>query len=58
VKQSIGKKFRISPRKMIRSKNSDDLDDVIKSNKTYFCSELAATAYKRCGILDKDIAAS
>lgn len=42
----------------MRSKNTEDLDQKIRNDRTFFCSELVATAYKRCGILDKDIAAS
>jgi hypothetical protein len=34
------------------------MDKVIKNDKTFFCSELVATALKRCGLLDPEKAAS
>lgn len=58
VKQSIGKKFKINPTKIFRKKCSNDTALTIKGEKTYFCSELVACAYKRLGILDQEIAAS
>ena len=58
VKQSIGKQYKINPVKLLRRRNENDNSEQIKDSKTYFCSELVATAYKRVGILDKDIAAS
>jgi uncharacterized protein YycO len=34
------------------------MDKNLKSDKTFFCSELLATAYKRCGVLSEGVAAS
>ncbi len=58
VKQTIGKRFKINATKILRKKCESDTAEVIKDDKTYFCSELVASAYKRLGLLDKDLAAS
>jgi len=58
IKQSLGKPFKINAMKLFRNKNDEDSAPVIKSNKSYFCSELVATAYKRLGLLDPEKAAS
>jgi len=55
---TIGKKFRINPSKLIRKKNEEDDTDEIKEDKGYFCSELVASALKRVGLLDKELASS
>ena len=58
IKQSIGKRFKINASKIFRKKCESDTAEVIKDDKTYFCSELVASAYKRLGLLDKELAAS
>lgn len=49
-------KYRLNPAKIFRKKYEDDAEN-IKFDKTYFCSELVASAYKCLGILPKEIAA-
>jgi uncharacterized protein YycO len=44
--------------KLFRNKNDQDSAQVIKENKSYFCSELVATAFKRLGLLEPEKAAS
>lgn len=34
------------------------MDEKIKEDKTFFCSELIATAFKRCGLMENKKAAS
>ena len=58
VKQSVGKKFKVNPSKLLRKKCDSDTNNIIKDDKTYFCSELVASAFKRLGILDSELAAS
>lgn len=57
IRTVIGKKYRLNPTKIFRRKYEKDSDN-IKHDKSYFCSELVASAYKRLGLLPKDIAAS
>ncbi|CDW74624.1 UNKNOWN [Stylonychia lemnae] len=58
VQQSVGKKFKVNASKLLRKKCESDTQSVIKGDKTYFCSELVASAYKRLGILEYELAAS
>lgn len=44
--------------KLLRSTNDGDRADHIKDSKSFFCSELVATALKRVGLLDPNLAAS
>lgn len=50
-------KYKLNPSKIFRKKNLYDAEN-IKEDKSYFCSELVASAYKCMGILPKDISAS
>ncbi|CAK74538.1 unnamed protein product (macronuclear) [Paramecium tetraurelia] len=54
VKGSIGKRYQMSPSKLIKrfTKSSESIDDLEKEDKTFFCSELIAAAYKKMGIID------
>jgi len=58
VKQTLGKPFKLNAHKLFRSKNEEDKDECIKPTKSFFCSELVATAYKRLGLLEEDKSAS
>ena len=58
VKQVVGKRFKLNPVKLLRKANERDLDHQIKEDKSFFCSELIATALKRVGLLASDVAAS
>jgi hypothetical protein len=58
VRQTLGKPFKINPMKLLRSTNDGDHADRIKETKSFFCSELVATALKRVGLLDPELAAS
>ena len=42
----------------MRKTNDQDSAEKIRDNKSFFCSELVATAYKRLGLLEKEKAAS
>jgi hypothetical protein len=57
IKTVIGMKYKLNPTKIFRKKYENDCDN-IKGDKSYFCSELVASAYKCLGILPKDISAS
>ena len=50
-------RYKLNPSKIFRKKYSNDSDN-IKEDKSYFCSELVASAYKRMGLLPRDISAS
>lgn len=58
VRQTLGKPFKINPMKLLRNTNDQDHAGKIKESKSYFCSELVATAYKRLNLLDPEKAAS
>lgn len=50
-------KYRLNPSKIFRKKFENDSEN-ISEDKSYFCSELVASAYKCLGLLPKDISAS
>lgn len=56
----IGKKFSVNIKKLLKKKSENlDIDSgKCFENKTFFCSELVAAAYKVLGILPKEVAAS
>jgi hypothetical protein len=58
VRQTLGKPFKINPIKLLRSTNDWDQAEKIKDTKSFFCSELVATALKRLGLLEPEKAAS
>jgi uncharacterized protein YycO len=43
-------KYKLNPSKIFRRKYENDAEN-IKKDKSYFCSELVASAYKCIGIL-------
>jgi uncharacterized protein YycO len=53
-----GKKYKMNLVKIFRTKSNRDGAEEIKENKSYFCSELIASAYKRIGLLPEDISAT
>lgn len=57
IKTVIGMKYKINPTKIFRKTCTNDAEN-IKADKTYFCSELVASAYKCLGLLPKDVSAS
>lgn len=57
IKTVIGMKYKLNPTKIFRRKCENDAEN-IHGEKTYFCSELVASAYKCMGILPKEISAS
>jgi len=58
VKQSLGKGFQINPAKLLRKRNDEEAQGGVGSERTFFCSELVATAFKRMGLLPSEKAAS
>jgi len=50
-------KYRLNPSKIFRKKYEQDAEN-ITDDKSYFCSELVASAYKCLGLLPKEISAS
>lgn len=52
IRSVIGLKYRLTPAKIFQKKDSEDKE------KSYFCSELVAGAYKALGLLPKDVPAS
>ena len=57
IKTVIGMKYKLNAAKIFRKKYQYDAEN-IKEDKSYFCSELVASAYKCLGLLPKDISAS
>ena len=57
IKTVIGKKYKLNATKILRKKYDKDSEN-INDDKSYFCSELVASAYKCLGLLPKDISAS
>jgi uncharacterized protein YycO len=53
----IGKKYKLNASKIF-TKKSNDYEEKITDDKSYFCSELVASAYKCLALLPKDIAAT
>jgi hypothetical protein len=54
----VGKKYKLNPIKIFRRKSRHDASHNIKEEKSYFCSELVASAYKRMGLIDSETSAS
>lgn len=55
----IGKKYRISPLRMLQKySEGDSVADVEKKDKGYFCSELAAVIFKQLELLPEDISSA
>lgn len=53
-----GKKYKVNPVKIWRKKSTRDATDNIKETKSYFWSELVASAFKRIGLLPENISAT
>jgi uncharacterized protein YycO len=53
-----GKKYKMNLVKICRTKSNRDAAEEIKETKSYFCSELLASAYKRIGLLPEDVSAT
>ncbi len=51
----VGKKYKLSPLRMLQKYSTEDSVASIKGDKSYFCSELVAAIYKLLGILPKEI---
>ena len=58
VQSVVGKKYKINATKILRRRSLRDASDNIKESKSYFCSELVASAYKRLGLLPEEKSAS
>ena len=60
VNQNLGKKYSISFEKLLSDKSTilKKPTDEIPQDRTYFCSELVAAAYKSLGLLSKEIASN
>jgi hypothetical protein len=57
IRTVIGMKYRLNPSKILRRHFENDSEN-ISEDKSYFCSELVASAYKCLGLLPKQVAAS
>ena len=56
LKEAIGKKYSANPRKLARQKSGvrpfeDGEEKIIENDRTFFCSELIAKAFKHLGII-------
>eukprot|EP01016_Furgasonia_blochmanni_P036017 TRINITY_DN4054_c0_g2_i16.p1 TRINITY_DN4054_c0_g2~~TRINITY_DN4054_c0_g2_i16.p1 ORF type:complete len:261 (+),score=4.39 TRINITY_DN4054_c0_g2_i16:142-924(+) len=54
IKEALGKKYSISPKKLLKRTSTvinDQPKDYIDENRTFFCSELVAALYKSLGYL-------
>ena len=50
-------KYRLNPAKILRKRFENDAEN-ISEDKSYFCSELIASAYKCLGLLPKEVSAT
>ena len=57
IRTVIGMKYKLNATKILRKHYENDAEN-IKGDKSYFCSELVASAYKCLGLLPKEISAS
>ncbi|CDW89924.1 ph domain-containing protein [Stylonychia lemnae] len=57
IRTVIGMKYKLNAAKILRKHFENDAEN-IKGDKSYFCSELVASAYKCLGLLPKEISAS
>ena len=57
IRTVIGMKYKLNAAKILRKHCENDAEN-IKGDKSYFCSELVAGAYKCLGLLPKEISAS
>jgi hypothetical protein len=57
IRTVIGMKYQLNASKILRKKCENDAEN-IREDKSYFCSELVASAYKALGLLPKDISAT
>jgi len=57
VRYSVGKKYKITPTKLLKRKSTMKEDENIE-NRTFFCSELVAACYKKIGLLPQDVSAA
>ncbi len=51
----MGKRYNISPLRLLQKYSSTNSVEHLDSSKTFFCSELVAAAYKSMGLLPSDI---
>lgn len=53
--EAIGQKYELTPNKLLRNQTVGKVDrKMIDTNRTFFCSELVAKAYKVLGIIQDD----
>ena len=57
IRTVIGMKYKLNASKILRKHCENDAENINK-DKSYFCSELVASAYKCLGLLPKEISAS
>ena len=57
IRTVIGLKYKLTPSKIF-SKKCENENDIINEEKSFFCSELVASAYKCLGLLPQEISAS
>ena len=57
IRSTIGLKYQLNASKILRKKDEND-ETVKKEDKSYFCSELVASAYKSLNLLPKDISSA
>ena len=58
IKAAIKKQYKFNPAKIFRKRNNNDFQENLKQDKSFFCSELAASIYKNMGLLPEDVSAS
>ena len=59
IRSVIGMKYKLNTTKIFRKKYENDAENLTESDdKSYFCSELVASAYKCLGLLPKEISGS
>ncbi len=55
VKNSKGKKYKITTSKLMKKKSSTDYGEQVADKRNFFCSELVACAYKLLRLLPSEV---
>ena len=58
VKNSKGKKYKITTRKLMKKKCETDYGEQVEDKRNFFCSELVASSFKLMGLLPKKVSST
>ncbi len=58
VKNSKGRKYKITTRKLMKKKCKTDYGEEVDEKRNFFCSELVASAFKLMGLLPTNVSST